>query len=122
PQVELPEMFDQILQSWDMTFKDTKQSDFVCGQVWGKVGADRFLLDQVLDRMDFTKTISAVIRMTNKWPQATTKLVEDKANGPAVISALRKKISGLIAVEPEGSKESRVHSVSPEIESGNVYL
>lgn len=121
-QVELPEAFDQQLQSWDMTFKDTKQSDYVCGQVWGKVGADRFLLDQVLERMDFVKTIDAVIKMTRKWPQASAKLIEDKANGPAVISSLKKKISGLIAIEPEGSKESRVHSVSPEIESHNVYL
>lgn len=122
PQVELPDEFDQMLQSWDMTFKDTKNADFVAGQVWGKVGANRYLLDQVLERMDIVKTIAAVIRMTEKWPKATTKLVEDKANGPAVISMLRNKISGLIPVEPEGSKESRVHAESPTIESGNVYL
>jgi predicted phage terminase large subunit-like protein len=122
PQLELPETFDQMLQSWDMTFKDTKNSDFVAGQVWGKVGANKFLLDQTLERMDIVKTIAAVTSMTDKWPKATAKLVEDKANGPAVISMLRNKISGLIAIEPEGSKESRVHAVSPEIESGNVYL
>ncbi len=122
PQVELPDNFDQVLQSWDMSFKDTKQSDFVAGQVWGKVGADRFLLDQVLDRMDFVKTIAAVKRMTVKWPDATLKLVEDKANGPAVISELRSKITGLVAVEPEGGKEARAFAVSPTIESKNVYL
>lgn len=122
PQVELPATFDQMLQSWDMTFKDTKGSDFVAGQVWGKVGADKFLVDQVLERLDFVKTIAAVLRVTQKWPNATTKLVEDKANGSAVISALRSKISGLIPIEPDGSKESRVYAVSPEIESGNVYL
>ena len=27
------------LQSWDMTFKDTKTSDFVVGQVWGRLEA-----------------------------------------------------------------------------------
>ena len=35
---------------------------------------------------------------------------------------LRERITGLIPVEPEGSKESRAHAVAPEIESGNVYL
>src|SRR5579863_1971731 len=51
-----------------------------------------------------------------------TKLVEDKANGPAVISALQHEISGLIAVNPEGGKLSRAQAVSPQAESGNVYL
>ena len=122
PQIELPDEFDQTLQSWDMTFKDTKTSDFVAGQVWGKVGADCFLLDQTLDRMDIIKTIAAVIRITQKWPNATTKLVEEKANGAAVITMLRSKIPGLIPVNPKDSKEARVHAIAPIIESGNVYL
>ena len=29
--VELPIRFDQQIQSWDMAFKDTKNSDFVVG-------------------------------------------------------------------------------------------
>jgi predicted phage terminase large subunit-like protein len=121
-QIELPEEFDEVLQSWDMAFKETKTSDFVCGQVWAKLDANKFLLDQVLERMDIIKTISAVEEMSIKWPETNAKLVEDKANGPAVISMLRNKIPGLIAVEPDGSKESRVHSEAPEIESGNIYL
>ena len=122
PQMELPDDFDEMLQSWDMAFKETKNSDFVCGQVWAKLDANRFLIDQELDRMDIIKTIGAVERMTHKWPETGAKLVEDKANGPAVISMLRERITGLIPVEPEGSKESRAHAVAPEIESGNVYL
>ena len=51
-----------------------------------------------------------------------TKLVEDKANGPAVIQELRHEISGLIEVNPEGGKLARAHAVSPQVESGNVYL
>jgi phage terminase large subunit-like protein len=58
--------------------------------------------------------------MSNKWPEANAKLVEDKANGPAIIAMLRNKMPGLIAIEPDGSKESRVHSEAPEIESGNM--
>ena len=121
-QIELPDAFDEVLQSWDMTFKETKGSDFVCGQVWAKLDADRFLLDQVLDRMDIIKTIDAVVTLSDRWPETGVKLVEDKANGPAVIAMLHSKISGLVPVEPDGSKEARVHAVAPEIESGNVYL
>ena len=118
----VPDRFDEIIQSWDMTFKDTKTADFVVGQVWGRKGANKYLLDQVRDRMDFPATIQAVRTLSAKWPLARAKLVEDKANGPAVIATLKREISGLIPVEPQGSKESRAWAVSPEVESGNVYL
>ena len=55
-----------------------------------------------------------------KWPNA--KLVEDKANGPAVIQALRHEVAGLMAITPEGGKVARAQAVSPQVESCNVYL
>lgn len=122
PQVELPETFDEQIQSWDMAFKDTKQSDFVAGQVWGRVGANRFLLDQKMERLDIVASIRAVETMTVKWPETHAKIVEDKANGPAIIAMLRDKIPGLIAFDPKSGKEARVSAVSPVIEAGNVYL
>lgn len=119
---EKPTRFDQMLQSWDCTFKDSDGSDFVVGTVWGRVGADKYLLDLVRARMDLPNTIQAIIRTTMKWPEAYLKLVEDKANGSAVIQMLRHKIEGIVAVNPEGSKIARVHAILPQIESGNVYL
>lgn len=117
-----PPVWQQQLQSWDMSFKDTKSSDFVAGGVWGKSGANCYLLDVYHERAGFTETCRAVRSMTEKWPGASAKLVEDKANGPAVIDTLRATIGGLIAVEPEGGKEARAHAVTPFIEAGNVWL
>jgi predicted phage terminase large subunit-like protein len=122
PQMELPESFDEVAQSWDMTFKDTKGSDFVAGGVWGKKDADKFMLDLSHGRMDITATIAAVQKLTHKWPDAHLKIIEDKANGPAVISMLRSKVPGLVAYDPKSNKEGRVNAVAPQIESGNVYL
>lgn len=119
---EIAKRMEWQLQSWDMTFKDSAGTDYVSGQVWGVNGADIYLLDRINERLDFVATVRAFIAMTRKWPDAVTKLVEDKANGPAVISMLRHKIGGIIAVEPEGSKIARVSAVSPLIEAGNVYL
>jgi predicted phage terminase large subunit-like protein len=120
--IEVPESFEMLLQSWDMAFKDLSTSDYVVGQVWAQRGADRFLLDQIRERLDFPATLGAVRRLTLKWPRATTKLVEDKANGTAVIATLKHEISGLIQVNPEGGKEARAAAVSPQIEAGNVYV
>ena len=115
-------MLDEVVQSWDMTFKDTKSGSYVVGQVWGRKDANKYLLDQVRFRGDFVKTIEMFLKVTEHWPMATRKLVEDKANGPAVISALKSKIGGIIAVQVEGSKEARLAAESADIESGNVFL
>ncbi|WP_373896371.1 phage terminase large subunit [Virgibacillus sp. CBA3643] len=117
-----PTDFDEILQSWDFTFKDSKGSDYVVGQVWGRKEADKYLLDQVRGQFSFTQSIKSVKSLSAKWPKARAKLIEDKANGPAVISTLKNKISGLIPIEPVGSKEERAHAVSPQFEAGNVYV
>lgn len=114
--------FDDLLISWDLTFKDTEGTDFVAGQVWGRRGADAYLLDQVHRRMNFPETVLAVKSLAAIWPQAVLKIVEDKANGPAVIASLARKVPGIVPEEPQGSKTARVAAVSPLIEAGNIWL
>lgn len=119
---KLPDSFDTIVISWDMTFKDTSTSDFVVGQVWGRKGADCYLIDQKRGRMSFTETIDAFLELSNKYPKALRKLVEDKANGPAVIDVLKHSVQGIIPIEPDGSKVARAYAVTPMFEAGNVYI
>ena len=119
---EPPSKFSEMLQSWDCAFKDTRSSDFVVGQVWGVAGASRYLLDQVRGQMTFSRTLDAIRQVSAKWPATHRKLVEDKANGTAVIDTLKSEIPGLIAVQPEGGKEARAHAVSAFVEAHNVYL
>lgn len=121
---ELPAKWDKLIMSWDCAFKDSEKNnnDFVVGQVWGLVGADAYLVDQVRARMDFPSTVEAVKSLCAKHPQVSAKLIEEKANGAAVIQTLTRKIPGIKAINPEGGKESRVAAVSPFIESGNVFL
>jgi predicted phage terminase large subunit-like protein len=114
--------FDEVVQSWDMAFKDTAGTDYVVGQVWGRRGLSVYLLDQVRDRLGFVATTKAVRALSARWPQATAKYVEDKANGPAVINALRQKVAGLVPVEPDGDKLARARAVSPFAEAGEVWL
>ncbi|GEP38875.1 hypothetical protein NPS01_25380 [Nocardioides psychrotolerans] len=114
--------FDDMLISWDLTFKGTEGTDFVCGQVWMRRGADAFLLDQVHARMDFPETCRQVRQLAAKWPQALLKIVEDKANGPAVIAALSRTVPGIVPEEPQGGKEARAAAVSPLVEARNVWL
>lgn len=120
--VELPDRFDLKIQSWDMTFEKSEKTDYVVGQVWGKVKADKFLLDQVRNRMDFVETQAAVRYLDERWPGCHAKYVEKKANGAAILSSLGHEISGLLPVEPIGSKEARAFATTPAVAAGNVYL
>jgi predicted phage terminase large subunit-like protein len=113
---------DELIMSWDMTFKASKASDYVVGQVWLKRGPNVYLLDQVRRRMTFTETLTAVKALVAKWPQCSAKLVEDKANGSAVLDVLKVEMPGLIPIMPKESKEARASAVSPFVEAGNVFL
>lgn len=119
---DLPDKFDKCCISIDATFKDTDGTDFVVGQVWGKKGANSYLLYQVRARMSFTKTVAMVVDTHEKFPKARTILIEDKANGPAVIDTLKSEVPGILAVEPDGSKLARAHAVTSYWEAGNVWL
>jgi predicted phage terminase large subunit-like protein len=119
---DLPAKFDKVLASWDCTFKDTDGTDFVVGQVWGKAGANSYLLAQVRARMSFTKTVKEVVDLRTAWPKTREVLIEDKANGPAVIDTLKASVPGIIPIEPDGSKLARAHAVTSYWEAGNVWL
>ena len=117
-----PPQLHRVIQSWDMAFKGTDKSDFVVGQVWATDGADSYLLDQVRGRWTFTETVAQVRQLRDRWPMTSATLVEDKANGTAVIDSLNRSIPGLVPVQPQGGKETRAAAVSPLVEAGNVWL
>jgi predicted phage terminase large subunit-like protein len=119
---------EQIIQSWDCAFKDSEDSDYVVGQVWARYGGNKYLMRQIRERLDFPQTVAAILGMTD-WVANTYQelashavLIEDKANGPAVIASLRKELGSVIAVGAYGSKEARAHAVAPQLEAGSVYL
>lgn len=119
---ELPEKFDVELQSWDLAFKGTKTSNFVAGQAWAKLGANCYLKpDEVYAQLDFPGTCAAFESFSARHPYPT-KLVEDKANGPALIATLKGKIPGIVEINPDGGAEAVAHSVAPYAEAGNVWL
>ncbi len=125
PVVPLPYEFDTWIQSWDLTFKETATGSYVVGQVWSKAGNRAFLRDQVRERRDFVGTLDAIRGVTMRWPMTTTKLIEEAANGPAVISALRDPVMGvpgIVGVKPRGSKEARASAVTAFVRGENVYL
>lgn len=118
---ELPQIHTWVM-SVDATFKDEDQSDFVAIQVWGKTGANCYLIDAVKKHLNFPDTIMEIRRLRGMYPECKTTLIEDRANGSAIITMLRREMTGIIAVQPIGSKMARVQAILGSIESGNIYL
>lgn len=117
----LPDIVDWTM-SVDAAFKDGEDNDFVAIQVWGKTGADMYLVNAVKKHLNLPDTMQEIIRLRAMYPQCTTTLIEDKANGSAIINMLRKEMHGIIAVNPKGGKVSRANAIVGAVESGNVYL
>jgi len=118
---ELPEL-DEVVLSVDCTFKDLESSDFVACQAWGRAGANHYLLRRSKARLSFSGTVLAVRAMHALYPDAIAVLIEDKANGSAVIETISGEIAGVLAIQPDGGKVARAYAMQPTQEAGNVWL
>lgn len=123
----LPEFSRKIITA-DLAFKGESTSDWVCFQVWGRADSGKYLIDTVRGKWSYKVTKEKFKAFCLKHPDAGNKYIEDKANGPALISDLKEEVSGLVAWPRPGSKYKkadkvqRLYLVSEEYENGNVYV
>jgi phage terminase large subunit-like protein len=74
-------------------------------------------------RAGITETQNAIKMMRSQFSQAGTILIEDKANGSAIIEQLGKTIPGITTFNPGGdSKTSRAWSIQPVHDRGGLFL
>lgn len=118
---ELPRLAYKVIEV-DATFKDTKKSDYVAIQVWGKVGKDCYLIEKINRRMGFVDTLEAIKEVAKRHPDYMELGIEDKANGSAIVDVLKRSYRAVIPIEPYGSKEARASAISPMVEAGDVHI
>lgn len=117
-----PERFDDIVISCDFTFKAKAGCDNVAFGVIGRVGADFYVLRVIAEKLDFDQCCDVLEGLTIDWPHAFRKLVEDKANGPAIITHMQNKIFGLEEIDPRGGKIARANAIIPILKSRHLLL
>lgn len=125
--MEIYEKSYKVFMSWDMNFKDSEEAkgdtSYVVGTLWGKLGPDFYLISMYRAQIGFNDTLKAFQKMVKDFPKAQEKLVEDRANGTAIMATLRSKIPGIIPVDTNNDpKEVRFGSILWLIEAGNVKL
>lgn len=115
---------EYLVMSVDATFKQTETSDMVAIEVWGLYRNHIYLWALVNKRMGFTKTVDKIKELAKKFPNIDQLLIEDKANGSAIIDTLQytKDVPSVVAVNPVGGKYSRAQAVSPYVEDLIVHI
>jgi len=119
---QLPEPFEEMLLSVDASYKAGADNSFTTIGVWGRKGADCYLIHQWRKQCGFVEAKDAVAETARDYPEARIILIEDKANGRAIIESLQAVVAGIVPVDPKGGKFSRAQAVSPLVEQGHVWL
>jgi predicted phage terminase large subunit-like protein len=120
--------FQSVVTSVDTPLKDKESNDNVAIQVWGVKGADRYLLDLRLAKMNYP-TAKRTVREISQWARKTFPgrhhlLIENAGYGVEMIDDLRREFTGVVKISPgaEGNKQTRAESATDPLESGNVFL
>jgi predicted phage terminase large subunit-like protein len=124
--------FTAIVQSIDTPLKDKEQNDNVACQAWGVLGADRYLLDLQLGKMNYFQAKRVILEQARHvrkmFPrQAHYVLIENAGYGPELYEDLRRGANSLTGVQKippgqEGDKVMRATNAADALESGNCWL
>jgi len=119
-----PEDFDYLCLSVDATFKKTETSDLVAIELWGLRQDHAWLYRLVNKRMGFVDTLARIKAFLTEYPTIDELIIEDKANGSAIIDTLRYTdgVPPIVGVNPLGGKYSRAQAVSPWVQSLHVHI
>lgn len=128
PALDLPHL-DREIVTVDCGFKGQLHHDRVAMHRWGSSGpARRFLLDRETRPLSYSDTKRDFGLFVRKHPRYDFALVEEKANGSALVDEMRSVVPRLnpdnyrALVHPQDSKIERAIAWSPAQRAGNVYL
>ncbi|WP_167371049.1 phage terminase large subunit [Myxococcus virescens] len=121
PPARTPERFDRVFTTLDANFAEGLDSDPAVLWVVGTKGAQRFVLSRRVAH-GYPDTERMLRQAAKDFPEASAHLVENKANGHAIVQTLRLVVPGVIAREPEGGKVVRAAALQPSVEAGDWHL
>ena len=103
---------------------DGDDASFSVIQVWAFDARNYYLLDQYRAQCEF-EDLMRKARHLRKLHRAYTILIENTANGPVLISQLKRKLKVrclIVPITPRGSKSARLNRHIDKIHQGRVQL
>lgn len=111
-----------VFASHDFPVKDKDTSDFLGSCLAYRVNGTLYIIDCLEQRMGFTKSVNYVEQIDDIYSGAI-QIIEDKANGSAILQQLQDSVAGLQSFQPgTASKYQRLESASLYMTSGNVVF
>ena len=119
---------DHVIQSYDTAFMKKETADFSAITTWGIFRENEdgppqmLLLDAIKERYEFPELRRVAKEQYDYW-QPETVLVEAKASGLPLTYELRNMGIPVVNFTPSrgNDKHTRVNSVAPLFESGNIW-
>lgn len=112
----------QIIQSWDTAYKDDPSCDYSVCTTWLRSKSNHYLIDVYRERRNFPDLLRDAKALYAKH-RPDCVLIEEQGTGITMIQALKElSHSGIIARKSKDDKKTRLVSVLPTIEAGDVCL
>ena len=119
---QLPEQFEQIVQSWDTANKATELSNYSVCTTWGIANRHVYLLHVLRKRLNYPELKRAVLEQASTY-RATVVLIEDRASGTQLIQELiTEGLHEVKACTPEKEKVLRLNAQTATIDNGFVHI
>ena len=124
--------FDALITSWDLSGGSIEEdASFTCGICVGILGNKKYILGWEYGKFTFPQQVEAFLRLRKKFDGVKIHLIENHANGSALIDHLTISYDELLredTLEPinpkdyGGSKENRLFSCLPQFEKQLVFM
>jgi predicted phage terminase large subunit-like protein len=119
---QLPERFDNVLQSWDTASVAAELNSHSVCTTWGIAEKHLYLQNVFRKRLDYPDLKRAVRNQAQIF-EANVVLIENRASGIQLIQELvTEGVRGVTKYEPEGDKVMRMHAQTAFVEAGFVHL
>lgn len=121
-QLPVPPTRKMIIHSWDTAYKAGTHNDPSCCTVWHVTPSLYYLAEVYHGKWEYPELKKRVRELgIDQKPDAI--LIEDKASGQSLIQELRSDTAlPIIAIEPEGDKETRARTTAFQVEAGRIAL
>ena len=113
---------DNVYISHDFPVKDKEKSDNLGSVLGYMINSTLYMVDALEKKMAFVDSTNYARALDTAYP-GSVQIIEDKANGSAILQQLQEFIAGLQSFQPgTASKTQRLESSSIYLKSGNIVF
>lgn len=120
------EDFEEVLMCVDTASSLKESADRTVIQIWGRLGRQAHLIEQLSGRMTFPEKIKNILILAKKYNACYRCIIEGRNSGIDLINTLQPEMEligkSVIQWASQAHKEARIRSITPFVENGQVFI